>query len=57
MAIGLVLKACPLGVNVLFKNAASLSTERSEARDNYVLGKLEKRIRKADRKHSIASTF
>ncbi len=30
------------------KEAASLSTELSEARDNYVLGKLEKRIRKAD---------
>ena len=48
MAIGLALKACSLGMNVLFKNAASLSTELSEARDNYVLGKLEKRIRKAD---------
>ena len=35
-------------MNVLFKNAASLSTELSEVRDNYVLGKLEKRIRKAD---------
>ena len=43
MAIGLALK-----MNVLFKNAASLSTELSEVRDNYVLGKLEKRIRKAD---------
>ena len=48
MAIGLALKACSLGMNVLFKNAASLSTELSEAKDNYVLGKLEKRIRKAD---------
>jgi DNA replication protein DnaC len=48
MAIGLALKACSLGMSVLFKNAASLSTELSEARDNYVLGKLEKRIRKAD---------
>ena len=48
MAIGLALKACSLGMNVLFKNAASLFTELSEARDNYVLGKLEKRIRKAD---------
>ncbi len=48
MAIGLALKACSLGMNVLFKNAASLSTELSEARDNYVLGKLEKRIRNAD---------
>ena len=48
MAIGLALTACSLGMNVLCKNAASLSTELSEARDNYVLGKLEKRIRKAD---------
>ena len=48
MAIGLALKTCSLGMNVLFKNAASLSTELSEARDNYVLGKLEKRIRKTD---------
>ncbi len=48
LAIGLALKACSLGKTVLFKNAASLSTELSEARDNYVLGKLEKRIRNAD---------
>lgn len=48
MAIGLALKACSMGMNVLFKNAASLSTELSEARDNYVLGKLEKRIQRAD---------
>lgn len=48
MAIGLALKACSMGMSVLFKNAASLSTELSEARDNYVLGKLEKRIQKAD---------
>ncbi len=48
MAIGLALKACSIGMSVLFKNAASLSTELSEARDNYVLGKLEKRIQKAD---------
>ena len=48
MAIGIALKACSLGMSVLFKNAASLSTELSEARDNYALGKLEKKIRKAD---------
>ena len=47
-AIGLGLKACSLGMNVLFKNAAALSTELVEARDNYSLGKLEKRIRQAD---------
>lgn len=48
MAIGLGLKACSMGMSVLFKNAASLSTELSEARDNYSLGRLEKRIQKAD---------
>ncbi|MDC7300274.1 IS21-like element helper ATPase IstB [Agathobacter ruminis] len=48
MAIALGLKACSLGMTVLFKNAASLSTELSEARDNYSLGRLEKRIQKAD---------
>ena len=47
MAIGLGLKACALGMNVLFKNAATLSTELAEAKDNYVLGKLEKRLRQA----------
>lgn len=48
MAIGLELKACSMGMSFLFKNAYSLSTELSEARDNYFLGKLEKRIQKAD---------
>ena len=48
MAIGLGLKACFMGMSVLFKNAYSLSTELSEARDNYSLGKLEQRIQKAD---------
>lgn len=48
LAIGLGLKACQQGLNVLFKNAATLSTELAEARENYVLQKLEKRIRQAD---------
>ncbi|NLB81848.1 MAG: ATP-binding protein [Clostridiaceae bacterium] len=48
LSLGLGLKACSLGLDVLFKNAASLSTELAEARDNYSLGKLEKRIQKAD---------
>ena len=48
MAIGIGLKACAGGKSVLFKNAASLSTELSEAKDNYALGKLEKRIQKVD---------
>jgi len=48
LAIALGLKACSLGLNVLFKNAASLSTELCEARDNYKLGKLERSLEKAD---------
>ncbi len=48
MAIGLGLKACSMGMTVLFKNAASLSTELTKARDNYSLGRLEKRIQRAD---------
>ena len=48
MAVGLGLKVCALGMSVLFKNAATLSSELAEAKDNYVLGKLEKRIRQAD---------
>jgi len=48
LAIGLGLKACALGMNVLFRNAASLSTELCEAKDNYTLGKLEKRSAAAD---------
>lgn len=47
-AIGIGLKACAAGKSVLFKNAASLSTELSEAKDNYALGKLEKKIRNVD---------
>lgn len=41
LAIALGLKACTQGYNVLFKNAATLSTELCEAKDNYHLGKLE----------------
>ena len=48
IAIGIGLKACASGMTVLFKNAASLSTELAEARDNYALGKLEKKISKVD---------
>lgn len=48
IAIGIGLKACSSGMSVLFKNAASLSTELMEARDNYSLGKLEKKIRSVD---------
>ena len=48
MAIGLGLKACEAGMSVLFQNASSLSTELTEARDNYILGKLEKKLQRVD---------
>lgn len=48
LAIALGLKACAQGFHVLFKNAASLSTELCEAKDNYRLGKLERALAKAD---------
>lgn len=48
IAIGIGLKACASGMSVLFKNASSLSTELTEAKDNYSLGKLEKKIRNVD---------
>ena len=48
IAIGIGLKACAQGLSILFKNAASLSTELTEANDNYQLGKLEKKIRNVD---------
>ena len=38
LAITLGLKACCQGCTVLFKNAASLSTELCEAKDHYSLG-------------------
>lgn len=48
LSIALGLKACYGGFRVLFKNAASLSTELCEARDSYSLGKLERTLAKAD---------
>lgn len=48
LAIALGLKACTQGYNVLFKNAATLSTELCEAKNNYHLGKLERTLAKAD---------
>ena len=48
LAIALGLKACAQGFHVLFKNAATLSTELCEAKDNYRLGKLERSLAKAD---------
>ena len=46
--LALGLKACARGYNVLFKNAATLSMELCEARDNYRLGKLARTLAKAD---------
>ena len=46
--IALGLKACTQGYNVLFKNAATLSTELCGTKDNYRLGKLERTLAKAD---------
>ena len=48
LSIALGLKACAQGHNVLFKNAATLSTQLCEAKDNYHLGKLERTLAKAD---------
>ncbi len=48
LSIALGLKACGLGYKVLFKNAATLSTELCEAKDHYSLGKLERNLAKAD---------
>lgn len=41
LSIALGLKACAQGYSVMFKNAATLSTELCEAKENYHLGKLE----------------
>ena len=48
LSIAFGLKACALGNRVLFKNAATLSTELCEAKDHYSLGKLERSLAKAD---------
>ena len=48
LAIALGLRACYAGFHVLFKNAATLSTELCEARDSYSLGKLERTLNSAD---------
>ena len=48
LAIALGLKACYAGFRVLFKNAASLSTELCEAKGNYALDKLEHTLAAAD---------
>jgi len=48
ISIAIGMKACLLGYKVVFKNAAELSTELTEARDSYQLGKLERNLEKAD---------
>lgn len=48
LAISLGLNACNLGNKVLFSNAATLSTQLCEARDQYQLGKLERQLEKVD---------
>lgn len=48
IAIALGIKACLQGYRVLFKNASTLSTELTEARDNYQLRKLERQLDRTD---------
>lgn len=48
IAIALGIKACLNGYRVMFRNASTLTTELTEARDNYQLGKLERQISRAD---------
>lgn len=48
ISIALGLKACIQGYRVLFKNAGSLSTELTEARDSYQLGRIERLLDKTD---------
>ncbi len=48
IAIALGIKACLQGYRVLFKNASALSTELTEARDNYQLGKIERQLDRTD---------
>lgn len=48
IATALGVRACLLGYRVLFRNAASLSTELTEARDHYQLGKLERTLSRTD---------
>ena len=48
LSIALGMKACSAGFRVLFKNAAALSTELCEARDDYSLHRLQKTLRSTD---------
>lgn len=48
IAIALGIKACLQGYRVLFRNASTLSTELTEARDSYQLGKIERQLARTD---------
>ena len=48
ISIAIGLKACLRGYRVLFKNAGTLATELTEARDAYQLGKIERQMEKTD---------
>ena len=48
ISIAIALKACLQGYRVLFKNAGTLATELTEARDAYQLGRIERPLEKTD---------
>lgn len=48
ISIAIGLKACMMGYRVLFKNAGALSTELTEARDSYQLGRIERMLDRTD---------
>lgn len=48
ISIAIGLKACLQGYRVLFKNAGTLATELTEARDVYQLGRIERQLEKTD---------
>ena len=48
ISIAIGIKACLLGYRVIFRNAATLSTELTEARDSYQLSRVERTLEKAD---------
>lgn len=48
LSVALGLNACYAGYRVLFKNAATISTELCETRDNYHPGKLERTLESTD---------
>lgn len=48
LSIALGMRACRQGYKVLFRNAGTLSTQLVEAKDSYVLAKLQKQLASAD---------